>query len=58
MEELLQEIFEQIDVFTENADKHVRGNKSAGARARKASLNIEKLFKAYRRESILNDKKD
>lgn len=44
--------------FTENFDKHIaKGNKAAGARARKASLEIEKLLKEYRKVSIEADKK-
>lgn len=53
MQELVNKIKEQIAVFTENADLQVeKNNKAAGARARKASLEIEKLMKLFRKESI------
>lgn len=39
-------------VFAENADKQLAGNKAAGARARKASLEIEKALKEFRKVSI------
>ena len=50
MEILLQQIDARINEFTHEAKK---GNKAASRRARKLSLEIEKLMKQYRKESIL-----
>lgn len=44
------------DFFTEMT-KGLNGNKAAAARARKASLELEKLLKQYRKESIESAKK-
>lgn len=38
--------------FQNNAALNLNGNKAAGTRARKASLELEKLFKEYRKKSI------
>ena len=39
--------------FAKNANDQVeKGNKAAGTRARKASLEIEKLMKEFRKASI------
>ncbi len=53
----MKQLTEQIDivmkVFTGNAEKQIKdGNKAAGARARKASLELEKLLKQFRKVSI------
>lgn len=53
MQALVNNINEQIAAFQENAKQQVEtGNKAAGARARKASLEIEKLLKQFRKQSI------
>lgn len=53
MKKLVDQINEQIAIFTENAEQQVeKGNKAAGARARKASLQLEKLMKQFRKDSI------
>lgn len=52
MKELVEKINEAIAVFTKNAADNVSGNKAAGLRARKASLELEKLFKEYRKLSV------
>lgn len=58
MTELVVRIADATANFTENFEKHIaKGNKAAGARARKASLELEKLFKEYRKASIEADKK-
>ncbi len=58
MKELITKIDEQIAAFTENAKKQAEeGNKAAGTRARKASLELEKLLKAFRKASIEEAKK-
>lgn len=38
--------------LSENLDKAFEGNKAAGARARKNTLELDKLFKQYRKKSI------
>lgn len=52
MKELVDKINETIAVFTKNATDNAGGNKAAGLRARKASLELEKLFKEYRKLSV------
>ena len=43
----------QLEAFAKDAQAQVEnGNKAAGARARKVSLEIEKLLKQFRKESI------
>jgi hypothetical protein len=58
MTELAERIVDAMKEFVENAKNNIqKGNKAAGARARKASLEIEKLLKEYRKASIEADKK-
>ena len=53
MKELVDQINAEIAVFTENAAAQVeKGNKAAGARARKAALNLMKLMKDFRKASV------
>ena len=52
MKELVEKINAAYAVFAENADKQLAGNKAAGARARKAALEIEKLLKEFRKVSV------
>lgn len=52
MEELAKKIKETIEVFNTDLDANIGGNKAAGLRARKASLELEKLFKEYRKLSV------
>lgn len=53
MQELVNNINEQIAVFQENAKLQVENNnKAAGGRARKSSLELEKLLKQFRKVSI------
>lgn len=53
MKALVEKIQGQIAEFSENAALQVeKGNKAAGARARKASLELEKLLKEFRKVSI------
>ena len=57
MEELVNKIKEQMNVFTENADQQVeKDNKAAGTRARKSSLELEKMLKEFRKASIESSK--
>lgn len=58
MKELLEQIKEQIDSFAKDAEANVvKGNKAAGTRARKTSLELTKLFKEFRAKSIEATKK-
>ena len=53
MEQLVKELEAKMAEFAKNANAQVeKGNKAAGTRARKASLEIEKLMKQFRKESI------
>lgn len=53
MEELLKNIYAQMDAFKTDAELQVsKGNKAAGTRARKASLALEKLMKEFRKVSV------
>lgn len=53
MENLLKNIYAQMDAFKTDADLQLlKGNKSAGTRARKASLALEKLLKEFRKVSV------
>lgn len=58
MKNLVAKINEQIALFQENAELQVeKGNKAAGTRARKASLDLEKLMKEFRKLSVEESKK-
>ena len=53
MEKTFAQISELFDLFSKDASPHVeKGNKAAGTRARKASLELEKLLKRFRKESL------
>lgn len=53
MENLVKKIKENIDAFVVNADAQVeKGNKAAGARARKAALELMKDLKEFRKVSV------
>lgn len=53
MKDLVEKINVQITVFQEESAKQVeKGNSSAGGRARKASLELTKLLKEFRKESV------
>ena len=53
MKELVNAIVAEYEVFAANAEAQaVKGNKAAGARARKSSLALEKLLKEFRKASI------
>lgn len=58
MKELVAKINEQIALFQENAELQVeKNNKAAGTRARKAALELSKLMKEFRKESVEAAKK-
>ena len=53
MKTIVEKINAGFEAFAKDAAAQVEsGNKAAGARARKASLEIEKLLKEFRKESI------
>ena len=50
---LVDQIKAEYEVFAKNAEAQVeKGNKAAGARARKAALNIMKMMKDFRKVSV------
>ena len=58
MENLVNKIKETFGCFAFDADAQAaKGNKAAGTRARKASLELEKMMKEFRKESIAFAKK-
>ena len=53
MKEIVEKIQEVYNAFQKDAALQVEnGNKAAGTRARKASLEVEKLMKEFRKASI------
>lgn len=53
MKTLVEKITTTFQEFEKEAKAHVEnGNKAAGTRARKASLELEKLMKQFRKDSI------
>ena len=53
MKALVEKINANIEVFKLNAEAQVvKGNKAAGARARKAALELMKDLKEFRKESV------
>lgn len=48
IKDLVTQITELTNDFTTDANSNLNGNKSAGRRARKATLTLTKLFKEYR----------
>lgn len=58
MKELIEKIDAAIAAFKTDSSAQVEsGNKAAGTRARKASLEIEKLMKEFRKASLEEAKK-
>lgn len=53
MKELIEKIGAAYEAFHKDANAQVEsGNKAAGARARKSSLEIEKMMKEFRKASL------
>jgi len=53
MNELVAKIQEAYEAFAKDAALQAeKGNKAAGTRARKASLELEKLMKEFRKVSV------
>ncbi len=58
MKELIEKIATEFETFKLDAELQTeKGNKAAGTRARKASLEIEKLLKEFRKTSLNESKK-
>ena len=52
MKKTFTQICELFDQFSKDANQMEKGNKAAGTRARKVSLELEKLLKQFRKESL------
>lgn len=53
METILKQVAELYADFAKDANAQIeKGNKAAGTRARKASLELEKLMKEFRKASL------
>ena len=53
MKELVEKINDEVACFLKNAEAQVvKGNKAAGARARKAALDLMKDLKDFRKASV------
>lgn len=58
MKNLIENIQTTFESFNSEATSQLEeGNKSAGTRARKSSLELEKLLKEFRKVSIAESKK-
>lgn len=58
MKELFGNIQSKMAELTKDMERNVQeGNKAAGVRARRTTLELEKMFKQYRKESIEAAKK-
>ena len=58
MKDLVGKLQAEVDAFFKDAEAQIeKGNKAAGTRARKASLEIEKALKAFRKQSLEASKK-
>ncbi|MCY2688441.1 histone H1 [Salinimicrobium sp. TH3] len=58
MKDLIENIQSTFESFQADANTQLEnGNKSAGTRARKSSLELEKLLKEFRKVSIAESKK-
>lgn len=58
MKTLVEKIKAEYELFAANAEAQVeKGNKAAGARARKAALDLMKDFKEFRKVSVEEAKK-
>jgi hypothetical protein len=58
MKELIEKINAEFEAFSNEASQQAeKGNKAAGTRARKAALELSKLFKDFRKVSVEESKK-
>lgn len=57
MKNTVNKFYELVDAFKTDVDSQVeKANKAAGVRARKASLEMEKLLKEFRKKSLAKSK--
>lgn len=52
MEILIENIKTEFDNLSKNLEAYKVGNKAAGRRARRCTVELEKLMKQFRKESI------
>ena len=58
MNDLVAKIKAEFEAFSTEVDAQIeKGNKAAGTRARKSSLELEKMLKEFRKVSIEEGKK-
>ncbi|PRZ20092.1 MULTISPECIES: histone H1 [Flavobacterium] len=58
MKDLFEKINAEFENFKTEAELHIeKGNKAAGTRARKSTLDLEKLLKEFRKVSVEESKK-
>ncbi len=57
MKKLVEDIQTTFESFQTEANAQLDGNKAAGTRARKSSLELEKLLKEFRKVSVAESKK-
>ncbi len=58
MKKLVEKINAEFDAFKSEAEQQIeKGNKAAGTRARKSTLELTKLLKEFRQESLEASKK-
>ena len=58
MKELIEKIGAEFETFKADAELQLeKSNKAAGTRARKSSLDLEKLLKEFRKVSLEESKK-
>jgi hypothetical protein len=57
MKKLVENIQTIFESFQTEANAQLDGNKAAGTRARKSSLDLEKLLKEFRKVSVAESKK-
>ena len=58
MKKLVDQIHAEFEIFSEEATAQVeKGNKAAGTRARKSSLDLDKMLKEFRKASSEEAKK-
>lgn len=58
MKELIEKIYAEFEAFKADAElQNEKGNKAAGTRARKSSLDLEKMLKEFRKVSLEESKK-
>lgn len=56
MQNLVSEIKTKCETLVKDLDANISGNKAAGRRARKSTVELSKLFKEYRQKSVEAEK--